>query len=72
MGILDPAPRMATVRTLTPIVRVLTVHGADFRALLARDSSASIGIIRLLIHRQRDFGEIENGIEQEKEKMRLE
>ncbi len=53
MGILDPAPRMATVRALTPNVRVLTVHGADFRALLARDTSASIGIIRLLIQRQR-------------------
>ena len=55
MGILDPAPRMATVRALTPIVRVLTVHGTDFRALLARDATASIGIIRLLIQRQRDM-----------------
>jgi hypothetical protein len=55
MGILDPAPRMATVRALTPLVRVLTVHGGDFRALLARDATASIGIIRLLIQRQRDM-----------------
>ncbi|HLJ57756.1 MAG TPA: cyclic nucleotide-binding domain-containing protein, partial [Chthonomonadaceae bacterium] len=53
MGILDPAPRMATVRPVTPFVRVLTVHGPDFRALLARDTSASMGIIRLLIQRQR-------------------
>jgi len=55
MGILDPAPRMATVRAISPIVRVLTVHGSDFRALLARDAAASIGIIRLLIQRQRDL-----------------
>ena len=55
MGILDPAPRMATVRALTSIVRVLTVHGGDFRDLLARDTTASIGIIRLLIQRQRDM-----------------
>ena len=55
MGILDPAPRMATVRPLTSTVRVLAVHGADFRALLLRDTTASIGIIRLLIQRQRDM-----------------
>ena len=53
MGILDPAPRMATVRALTPQVRVLSLSGAEFRALFARDSRASLGIIRLLIRRQR-------------------
>jgi hypothetical protein len=55
MGILDPAPRMATVRPTSPVVRVLIVHGADFRALLARDTSASLGVIRLLIQRQREL-----------------
>ena len=55
MGILDPAPRMATVRALDPVVRALTIHGADFRGLLERDTTASIAIIRLLIQRQRDM-----------------
>lgn len=53
MAVLDPAPRSATVRALTPIVRVLTVSGELFHQLLAQDQKMSGSIIRMLIQRQR-------------------
>ena len=53
MAILDPGPRVATVRAVENRVRTLTVHGDIFRSLLNRDTATSMSVIRLLIHRQR-------------------
>ena len=53
MAILDPGPRMATVRPLTKKVRTLILQGEDFRTLLQRDNTVSMGVIKMLIQRQR-------------------
>ena len=53
MAILDPGPRMATVRPHLTSVRALVLQGEDFRDLLQRDNSVSMGVIKMLIQRQR-------------------
>jgi Cyclic nucleotide-binding domain len=53
MAVLDPGPRIATVRALDVGVHALTVHGADFRRVLSQDPATSLTVMRLMIQRQR-------------------
>ena len=53
MAVLDPAPRSASVRAINGSVRVLSVSGEAFRAVLRRDPKATLGLVRLVIRRGR-------------------
>lgn len=53
MAVLDPAPRSASVRALGGSVRALGVRSEDFRAVLRRDPNAALGLVRLVIRRNR-------------------
>ena len=56
MAILDPGPRMASVRAMAKPVRALVVGGEDFRSLMRQDSNVSMNVIKLLIQRERKRG----------------
>ena len=53
MAILDPGPRMATVRAKQEPLTALVVQGTDFRTLLNHDAATSMSVIRLMVKRLR-------------------
>jgi CRP/FNR family cyclic AMP-dependent transcriptional regulator len=53
MGILDPAPRKATVTAITD-TRLLRIGREDFQEILAEKPEIALGIIKVLTRRLRD------------------